>query len=57
MIGKGIMEGIIVCVIVGLAGLWAGYRLFGGRKGSACAGGCAGCSPANRPQPLVQIRR
>jgi hypothetical protein len=57
MIGKGIMEGIIVCVIVGLAGLWAGSRLFGRGKASACSMGCAGCSPANRPQPLVQIRR
>jgi hypothetical protein len=52
-----VMEGIIVCVIVGLAGLWAGNRLFGRRKTSACSPGCAGCTCASKPQPLVTLRR
>jgi len=51
------MEGIIVGIIVGLAGLWVGSRLFGRRKSGACALGCASCGHAERPQPLVQIRR
>jgi len=51
------MEGIIVGIIVGLAGLWTGHRLFGGRKSSACAAGCAGCTDTNKPQTLIQIRR
>ena len=52
------MENLIVVAIVALAAVWAGLRLFGRRKAAgACAGGCAGCSVASKPQPLVQLRR
>jgi hypothetical protein len=50
------MENIIVGVIVGLAGLWAGIRFFAKRKARACASGCAGCDASEKPQPLVQIK-
>jgi hypothetical protein len=51
------METIIVGIIVGLAAVWAGFRLFGRRKTSACASGCGGCSCPSKPQPLVTLRR
>ncbi len=58
------MEGIIVVVIVALAVLWAGRRLFGRHQTIApcgSSGGCGGCSCAAKPQRpaqrLVTLRR
>jgi hypothetical protein len=51
------MENLIVGIIVGLAAVWAGYRLFGRHKSAGCSAGCAGCTTTSKPQPLVQLRR
>lgn len=49
------MEGIIVAAIVGLAGLWAGARLFRRRSGADCRSGCGGCSCESKAQPLATM--
>ncbi len=58
------METMVVVVIVALAVVWAGWRLWGRRKTvAACgsAGGCGSCSCAAKPQPqrqrLVSLKR
>jgi|GEM_PF-2945556 len=51
------MENIIVCAIVGMAALWAGFHFFGKRKARPCSTGCEGCSCPSKSQPLVTLKR
>jgi hypothetical protein len=55
------MENIIVAAIVGVAGVWGGFRLLHKRKADGCGSGCAGCSCPSKPrserQNLVTLRR
>lgn len=51
------MENTIVWTIVGLAGAWAGLRFLRKRKPTDCSSGCGGCSCAQKPQPLVTLKR
>jgi hypothetical protein len=51
------METIAVCAIVGVAATGMLVRIFGKKRPPPCGGGCGGCSCADRPRPLVNLRR
>jgi hypothetical protein len=51
------MENFVVLLIVGAAALWGTSRFLRKRKPTACASGCDGCSCADKPEPLVTLKR